>query len=337
MRIFSFGLILFFFLPGATMGQKHLIKLATLAPEGSSWITLLRTIDTEVRQKTGGNVGFKIYPGGVQGDEDVMLRKIRVGQLHAGGFGGQGASDIFRDLLALEMPFLFDNYEEIDYVLEQMDAYYQKGYEENGFILLGWTDIGFVHILSKSPVYSRDAIKGLKVWRLEGEPITEVLFRKAEVTSVPLIIPDVLLGLQTNLVEVVYAPPSAAIVMQWFTRVKYITQLPINYTLGVLLVAKRKFDRLSSEQQTILREVSRRRVRQQVLQSRQDNREAFQIMQDQGVELVIPPQEEIQSFRELVRESIPELVGKAFSQEAFDLVHLHLDAFRQRQTATDGS
>ena len=321
---------IFFLLPFSSNAQQNLIKLATLAPEGSSWTKALRSIDAEVRQRTNGKIGFKIYPGGVMGDENVMLRKIRVGQLHAGGFGGPGASRVFNDLLALEMPFLFNDYEEIDYVLEQMESFYRAGYEANGFVLLAWADIGFVHILSKNPIRTSEDIKGLKVWRLEDEPITEVLFRKAAVSSVPLIIPDVLLGLQTNLVEVVYAPPAAAIVMQWFTRVKYITKLPINYTLGALLVSKKTFSRLSSEQQTILHEVCRKYMHQQVVQSRQDNREALEVLQAQGLQLVDPLEKEIQSFKDLVRESTPELVGKAFSKESFDLLKAHLSTFRQR-------
>ena len=105
---------------------NHLLKIATLAPEGSSWAKVLRTIDADVRQETDGNVGFKIYPGGVQGDEKVVLRKMRIGQLHGGNFGGQGVSQTLPDVLALQMPFLFDSYAEVDYVLEKMDAFYRR-------------------------------------------------------------------------------------------------------------------------------------------------------------------------------------------------------------------
>ncbi len=312
---------------------KHLLKLATLAPEGSSWVNAMRSIDAEVRQRTEGAVGFKIYSGGVQGDENVILRKIRIGQLHAGSFAGQGASLVFPDILAMEIPFLFNDYQEIDYVLEQMDAFYQKGYEDRGFILLGWSDIGFVHILSQKPIRSTADIRGLKVWRLEKEPITAVVFAKAGVTSVPLAIPDVLLGLQTNLVEVVYAPPVAAIVLQWFTRIKYLTELPINYTLGTLLISKKAFFSLSPLHQTILRSVAANHTRKQSLQNREENQEAIKVMEANGVELVVPMQEEIESFKQLVRDSIPELVGKAFSEQSFEMVQTHLQIFRHQRDA----
>ena len=314
-------------------GAASTIKLATLAPEGSNWTKVLRAIDADVREQTDDHVGFKIYTGGVQGDEKTMLRKIGVGQLHAGAFGGLGTSQIVPDLLALELPFLFSDYGEIDYVLDKTYPYYESAYDDAGFILLGWADIGFVHILSKRPVRGLYDIRRMKVWRLEGEPITEVLFRKANVSSVPLIIPDVLLGLQTNLIEVVYSPPAAAIVLQWFTRAKYLAELPINYTLGALLIAKKRFSLLPPEHQKILRDVCRHHMQAQIRQSRADNDEAFKVLTNEGLEIVGPDSSQVRIFQELVEESIPELVGSTISTEAYELVKMHLAAYRARHAA----
>ena len=321
--------------PATVCGQPHLLKLATLAPEGSNWTRALRAIDADVRDKTDDEVGFKLYTGGVQGDEKTILRKLRVGQLHGAALGGQGASQIVPDLLALEVPFLFEDYDEIDYVLEKTYAYFERAYAERGYVFLAWADIGFVHILSKIPVRGIDDIEGVKVWRLEGEPITDVLFRKARVSSVPLIIPDVLFGLQTNLVEVVYAPPAAAIVMQWFTRVKYVTELPINYTLGALLIAQKPFSRLSPDAQRTVRQVSAEHMREQFRQSRSENREAYQVLADQGLEFVAPDDEQLLLFQDLVDESIPELVGGALSTEAYEMVVEHLADYRKTKTTAD--
>jgi len=314
---------------------EYLIKLATLAPEGSSWIKTVRAIDQEVRTLTDGTVGFKIYPGGVQGDDNVMLRKMRIGQLQGAGLTGQGMTTIFADVLALEMPFLFDSYDEVDYILEKMDEYYHQGMEKNGFILLGWSDIGFVHLLSKKPIRSVADIRQRKVWRLEDEPITKVLFRKAGVTSVPLTIPDVLLGLQTNMIDVAYAPPGAAIVMQWFTRVKYITELPINYTLGALVVDKRFFDRIPAPYQQVLHQVSTARMRELTLQTREENAAAIQVMLDNGLEMVTPLPEDVKNFAVLVEDSIPELVGQSISREAYGMVQTHLGIFRQQRAQVE--
>jgi TRAP-type transport system periplasmic protein len=309
--------------------QKTTIKLATLAPDGSNWINAVRAIDADIRQATDDAVSFKIYPGGVQGDEDVMLRKIRVGQLHAGGFAGRGLSQILPDILATEMPFLFENYREVDYVAGKMTPYYREALLKAGYVLLGWVDVGFVHLMSQNPVRSVDDIKKTKVWRIESDPLTAALFKRAGVNSVPLAIPDVLLGLQTNLVEVVYAPPSAAIVLQWFTRVKYLTELPVNYTNGALLLAKKTFDRLSPQHQEALLEISAIHLKQQNQINRSDNIAALDVMRDQGLQFIKPDSVAIGSFKDLVEQSKTDLVGKAFSQQAYDMVLGHLGDYRR--------
>lgn len=314
----------------------QLLKIGTIAPEGSGWVRALRQVDEDLRLKTDGEVGLKIYPGGVQGDEDVMLRKMRIGQLHGGSFAGTGVSKMVPDVLALEMPFLFDNYDEVDYVVGQMDAFYRQRFTAAGYALLGWSDIGFVHILSQAPVRGADDIKGMKVWRLADEPITSVLFRRARVTSVPLTIPDVLLGLQTRLVDVVYASPAAAIVLQWFTRVKYLTALPINYTVGVFALQQQAFDRLAPEHQQVLLQITGAHFAKANLDSRQDNEEALQVMYAQGIAKVEPREEDIASFHDLVTASTPELVGSAFTQEAYDLVNLHLATYREKSATGAG-
>ena len=305
------------------------IKVATLVPEGSNLVDALRAIDADLRHATEDAIGLRIYPGGVQGEEEVMIRKMRIGQLHGAGLGGTGVSKLFPDVLALETPFLFSDYDEVDYVLEQMHDYYTAGYERNGYVLLGWIDVGFIHLFSKQPIAGAGDIRNVNVWRLQDEPITGVLFKKAGVTSVPLSIPDVLLGLQTNLVEVVYASPAAAILLQWFTKVTHFTDLPINYALGVFLVDKRTFDLLSPEQRELLRSISWKHMRAQMTRNRLQNQEGLQVLEDQGLTRVVPPEAEIRGFQALVDESMPELIDHAFSKASADLVQQHLARFRQ--------
>lgn len=307
------------------------LKISTLAPEGSGWARALREMDADLRAATDDALELRIYPGGVQGDEDVMLRKIRIGQLQGAALGGTGVSRVCREVLALEMPFLFGGYDEIDYVLAQTEQEFKALFLDQGFVLLGWADIGFVHLLSKDPVRGTGDLRGRKIWRLQGEPITEVLFEKAGVTSVPLAIPDVLLGLQTNLVDVVYASPAAAIVLQWFTRVGYYTELPINYTLGAFVVHRKYYDGLSAEHQELLTRVAATRIGEHNLRGRGDNEEALRIMRAEGLHPVVPTEADVASFRSLVEESRPELVGRAFSAPVYERILRHLGDFRGRR------
>lgn len=317
--------------PALAPAELRLIKLATLAPENSNWIKALRALDLDLRQQTGQELGLKIYPGGVQGDEEVMIRKLQIGQLQAVAFGGLGVSQTCSEVLALEIPFTFDRYDEVDYVLAQTREFYRRAYEARGLVLLGWMDIGFIHILSQKPIRTAEDARGIKVWRLEGEPITKVVFTRAGMTSVPLTIPDVLMGLETNMIEVVYASPSAAIALQWFTRVKCLTTLPINFTPGALLIDKQVFYSLPPTQQDLLRQLADRYLQAQLQQNRKENTEAMQVMQANGLQLVSPLPADVQGFEQLVQDSLPELVGHAFSQEAYDLVQATLATFRQQQ------
>ena len=326
---YVFTVVIFtLFLPEVVTGQT--IKIATLAPDRSSWVTTLREIDAELREATQDKVKLKIYPGGVQGDEDVILRKMRIGQLHGGSFAAQGFSSIVPDILGIQMPFLFNNYDEVDFVLEQMTDYFTQKYEEKGFILLGWSDIGFVHILSKNPVRTIDDIRRSNVWRMENEPITETLFGLAKVNSLPLSIPDVLMGLETNLIDVAYASPAAAIVLQWFTRVNFFNELPINYTLGAFLLDKRVYSRLSDSQQQSIKSIAIRHMRKLSLQTRKENSESIEVLKSQGLQSLRPSIEDINTFKKWVNETEKQLVGSVISKQASESIKRHLEKFRKR-------
>ena len=307
------------------------LKIATLAPEGSGWTEALHRIDRRIRAATADSVQLKIYAGGIQGDERVVLRKMRIGQLHGGGFAGPSMSQILPDILALQLPFLFGDYREVDYVLDNTKADFSNRYKQKGFVFLGWADIGFVHLLSQVPISNLDDIKSYPVWRLEGEPITEILFRLGNVRSIPLTIPDVLLGLQTDLVKVVYSSPAAAIVLQWFTRVSYINEQPINFALGAFLLSERAFSTLSQTHRDALRQISEEEMRALTMEMRQENSEALTVLQNNGVQLNNVSPSDLDSFKELVKQTIEELIEGPMPPELHDRVQGLLAQYREKQ------
>ena len=172
-------------------------------------------------------------------------------------------------------------------------------------------------------------MRAQKVWQLPDEPVTSVLFRLAGVTSVPLNIPDVLLGLQTNLIDVVYASPSATIILQWFTRAKYVTQLPINYTLGALLIDKRIFDKIPAADREHIHRIAQQHMAALGQRNRRENDEAMTVLQANGLSLVEVSPKAIETFKSLVANAEAELVGRAFSREAHEQIARHLQDFRR--------
>lgn len=323
-------ILLFFGCPPlAQPKEQYLIKLATLAPEGSPWMDTFHTIQDEVKGKTGGKVKLRAYPGGVLGEDRDMLRKIRIGQIHGGGFTGTGLSLINGDIAAMGIPFLFENYGEVDFVLGKMGDRFRRGFEKKGYVLLGWSEIGFVYLLSNVPIASMEEFRKAKVWVLEGDPVATPVLGKAGVTPIPLGVPDILMALQTNLVDVVYASPLAAIALQWFTKVKYMTDLPLIYALGGVLVSRRMFGKIPSDLQQIVKEVFQHHTSLLMARTRRDNDEAVRVMVDRGIKLVTPSDEETRKFKRISLEAVGELTGTVFPKDVLAEVRFHLRQYRE--------
>ncbi len=135
-----------------TINAATKIKFATVATEGSTWMKVMHELAKAVEDSTNGEVKFKIYPGAVQGDEKDVLRKMRIGQVHSAGFTGVGLGEILPEIRIMDVPFLFNNYEEVDYVSEKLSDHFAQKFEEKGYILLGWAEVGFVYVFTNTPV-----------------------------------------------------------------------------------------------------------------------------------------------------------------------------------------
>ena len=274
-----------------------IIKLATLAPDGSAWMQVVKAAAVEAQQKTGNAVQFKIYPGGVMGDERDMVRKMHIGQINAAMLSSASLASLFPEADVLQIPFLFNSYPEADFVVGKMEEGFKTGLEKNGYVALGWSEAGFTYLMSTVPVDTLDQLRKAKVWIWSDSPMARAIFEEAGVIGVPLSITDVLVGLQTGLVEVVYAPPSVAIALQWFTRIKYLTDAPLNYMLGGLVVKKEAFDKISLDHQAVVKEVFQRHMLRLKGIIRGENQEALNVMQNQGVKVTAPGKAQIAEFK----------------------------------------
>ena len=321
---------LFMFSPTPSVAKTVVIKLATLAPEGSSWIETFNAINAEIKQKTDGQVRCKFYAGGVLGDEKDMLRKMHIGQIHAAGLTSAGLSAIFNEMDVFQIPFLFKSHEEVDYVLTQMDGFYRKGFDDNQYVLLGWSEGGFVHLMSTQPVATLADLRKLKVWTWEDAPMTRIIFDEANVSAIPLTVPDVLVGLQTGLVDVVYAPPSGAISLQWFTKIRYITDVNLIYLIGAVVIKKKVFNKITPTNQKIIIDVWQRHMSQLKQTIRNENQEAMQVMVKQGIKIIVPTENQVTEFKDVSAKAIQRLEGETFSQKVLDEVNAHIKTYRKK-------
>ncbi|MBI3267943.1 MAG: TRAP transporter substrate-binding protein DctP [Planctomycetes bacterium] len=294
------------------------LKVATLAPEGSTWMGILNELDKELRAKTGGKVGFKYYPGGVTGDEKLVVKKLKIGQLQGAGLTNMGVSELVPHSRILDVPFLYRNRKETEAVRATVLPRLEQALEKAGYVSLGWADAGPVHLFSTQPIRSAADLRARKVWVWEGDAVAETSFRATGVTPIPLALPDVLTSLQTGLVDTVYISPVAAIALQWFTKVHYMTDSPIVDAVSLMVVQKKAFDKIAPENQRITRELSAQYCKRQVEESRKENEDSVRVLKEKGIELVPPDEATRSEFNVIADKVSQELVGKIYDQALLD-------------------
>jgi len=279
------------------------IKIATIVPEGTGWMTDMRAAAAEIEERTEGRVKFKLYAGGIQGTDAQVLRKMRIGQLHGGAFTNGGMNLFHPDAEVYGLPMMFRDLDEIRYVRERLDAELHRRLEEAGYENFGFAGGGLAYLLSRKPIANRADAQGLKIWIPEGDLVARGAANALGIAPVALPPTDVLTGLQTQLIDTVMGPPVGVIVMQWHTAMTHITDLPIAYTYATLIIDQRVFGKLSADDQAIVTEVMQRVYRGFDERNAREDREAFDALLADGIQLVEVNPEEQQQWRELIRAS----------------------------------
>ena len=323
-------------LAGALPSQAAVqFKLATIAPEGSGWMRELRAAADEVAERTEGRVKIKYYPGGVMGNDKKVLRKVRIGQLQGGAFTSSGLSERYADIVIYGLPLVFNDDAEIAYVRERMDPLLIEGLSEAGLEALGMAGGGFANLMGAEQVTTLDELRGRKVWVPEGDLVSYAAMESLDLSPVVLPITDVLTGLQTGLLEFVATPPVGAVVLQWYTKVKYVTEIPLAYTLGIMAVDQRAFRRVDAADQAVMREVIQAAYRRLDEQNIADNASARDALVANGLEILTPPVDAVESWRAAAATANDRLVSEGIvSQRMLDLLQQHVREYRNGQATT---
>jgi TRAP-type transport system periplasmic protein len=306
------------------------LKIATISPDGTSWMKRMRAGAAEVEKRTAGRVTFRFYPGGIMGSDEAVMRKIRIGQLHGGAVSTSALATVYPDLQIYGFPLFFRTLEEIDYVRGKMDAQIVAGLEKRGFVTFGLAEGGFAYMLCQKPLSSIDHLRAQKVWSPAGEPISEAVFRAAGVTPVPLPLSDVLTALQTGLIDTVATSPIAAIALQWHSRVKYLTDAPLTYLVALMVIDKRAFSRLGAADQAVVREVMGEAFRDIDAQNRRENIAAKEALRNYGIQFVTPPADEIKGWRQVAETARQDLIASgSVSKDMATRLEQHLNDYRR--------
>jgi len=268
------------------------------------------------------------------GDDRSMYRKMRIGQLHGAGFTMTGISEIVPDFRVLGIPVLMRSYDEVDRLTEGLFPTFQSSFAEKGLVLLATTEVGFIYTMSTEPISDLDQMRKSKCWVPANDPVNQAFLEEIGIAPISLSIPDVLPSLQTGLVNTVFNSFYGSVVMQWFTKTSYITDVPFGYAYGALVFAKKDMDKLPPQYNKMIKELAQKHFSALLNDTRKSNLDALKALQDNGIKVVAPMSRSVQELETHRDNTVRKTVGKAYSKEIYDRAIKILKEFRQTETAS---
>ena len=317
----------------ATNAEAKILKIATLMPEGSGFVSEMRKAGKLIEQRTDGRVKLKFYPGGVMGNGKTVMRKMRVGQLHGAALTSGPLASVYPDIEIYSLPLLFRGYEEVDYVRERMDRKLMIGLEKVGFTALAISDGGFAYLLSRNAIRRVEDLPKSKVWIPEDDVMSQTALEIAGASPIPLPTADVYTGLQTGLIDTVAAPPMGAIAFQWHSKVRYMTNVPLMYLIGLFTVDTKTFEKLSPGDQAILREETQNATLRLDKATRVGDANAADALRNQGIEFVLASSTgELERWHDISVQATERLREMdRYSGSMLDEMIGHVEAYRASQ------
>jgi TRAP-type C4-dicarboxylate transport system substrate-binding protein len=308
--------------PAARAEEK--IKLGTLAPNGSPWHNLIKEMGQKWAEASGGRVKLIIYPGGVVGNEGDMVKKMRIGQLQAAALSSVGLHDISPEPQAIGAPMLVDSYQTLDFVMERIGPQLEKALEAKGYVVLGWSEVGFAHFFSTRPRASLKDFATAKVFAWEGDPASAEAWRAAGFQPVVMSSTDVIPSLQTGLIDAVATAPVYAFSTRIFENAKYMLELPWACLNGATVVKREAWEKIPADLRPKLIEIAHQYGKRIDAEVRRMETEAIESMKRDGLKVVQPVDRE--AFQKAAVAANQIIRGRVVPEAIFDEVQKLADA-----------
>jgi TRAP-type C4-dicarboxylate transport system substrate-binding protein len=321
-----------FILTGVSLFARPIvIKLASLAPQGSAWDISLHQMAEEWAEITDGEVEVKIYPGSIMGNEEDVIRKMRIGQVDAAVLTTMGMTQIVSDSFVFSLPFFIQTEEELDFVVTELTPMFDDEFRRQGFVVLTWAKSGWVYIFSNSPVASPEDLQPLKLGVSSAEPMMIQAFRSLGFTIVPAGLSGLMLALQSGMVEAFYAAPMGAASFQWFALAPNMLDMEIAPVLGGLVITQRTWNRIPRRYHAALLESVEQVRRDFSSETERMNQQALDIMLDNGLTVHQIPESVKRQWRNLFYlDNYSAIVGddKTVDRDVYNEVLQELEDFR---------
>ncbi len=298
--------------------KKIVIKMATLAPEGTEWHGLLVELGQEWKKATNGDVRLRIYPGGVVGDERDMVRKIRIGQIHGAAITTEGMTEVNQYFTAFNYPLLFQDYDDVDFVRNQLNDELYNESEKNGFKLLTMVDVGWVYWFSTDPVYTPSDLKRTKIWTWAGDYKAVQLYEENGFQPIPLTTLDILSGLQTGMINSLGLNTMYALAQQIFGIADNMLDMKWGNLTGAIVVDMRVWNKLKPEYQKLMLNISKNIGKRFQDKNRYGSDDAVNVMKKYGLKVNKPSSEQLTEWYDLIEKMDESFRGSFITTDAYD-------------------
>src|SRR5688572_14562372 len=298
------------------------IRMATLAPAGSSWDKVFRAWNNSLKTETGGAVQFQFFSGGVQGDERDVIRKMKLGQMDASGLTSIGLGQIARPVGILQMPGIFQNYAELNKVRDKLGPEFEAMFQKEGYRLLGWGDAGFGRVFSKKPILKPEDYKGVRPWIPKEDNTLPELMKMIGANGVPLGIPEVFPALQTGMIDTIVASAIAAVALQWFRYVTHMSTDTSVAIVGATVVREDLFKTIAPDHQKVLVDTGKKAHATLISVIQKEDQNAYKTLIGRGMIEFNPlgtPEQKAQ-WEKLNAQLIERMTGKLFPKDLLDRV-----------------
>lgn len=319
-RTFAALLALAVLAPAARADEPVELKVATLAPEGSTWMKVLVEADQELRKETRGAVKFRYYPGGIVGDEPTVVEKMGQGRIDGSAFSGLGIGLILPEIRILELPLLFASYEEYDFVVRGLEPEIERRLAAKGWKLVGLAEGGFANFFSTRPIRTYDQLAATSIWRRDDDPLVRRMFEGFQLETRPSPLSSVVGDLDADRLETVYSSPLTLLAFQWFPHLEYRVDLDLFNIQAAYVIRAESFDRIPARHREAVETIAARHVTRIIERARADNRDALGILEKRGIETVAldaPSRAKLQDRADVLAE---DLVGEIYDREFYDRV-----------------
>ncbi|MEA1882242.1 MAG: TRAP transporter substrate-binding protein DctP [Candidatus Marinimicrobia bacterium] len=298
--------------------KKIVIKMATLAPEGTEWHGILVDLGQQWKAATDGEVRLRIYPGGVVGDEPDMIRKMRIGQIHAAAITNEGMTELNPYFSTFYMPMLYQSYDEVDFVRARLNNDLLSVTEKNGFKILTMVDVGWAYWFSTKPVYTPGDLKETKIFIWAGDYQSTALYEKHGYQPVPLAMTDVLSGLQTGLINSLGFNPMYALSQQIFGIADNMLDMKWGNLTAAIIIDIRTWKRIKPNHQEAMLKIAQNIGNQFQDKNRHETDTAVDVMKQYGLKVNTPTAEQVEEWEELIKRMYPDIRGTLIDEKAFD-------------------